>query len=141
MAGIFHKFANLEISILYRLARAMDIILRDCEKNLELVGQEFHREKKKTYNELIRSFQNSKRLYDKLDDDVCNVYQEAEYFDLVQEEAYELARILILFADRHGKNPGVGQKIENILRAKESSGNIPNSAQLDWLDYKFRMKK
>ena len=51
----FEKIANLEINLLYRLARAMDIILRDCEKNLELQKSSFHREKKKTFNELMAS--------------------------------------------------------------------------------------
>lgn len=125
------NITNLEINLLYRLARAMDIILRDCEKNLSLLKSSFHREKKKAFNELMRSIENSKRLYDKLDDDICEIYHEGKYFDLVQEEAFELAEMLVDFADKHPRNPNLGKFIRKQLKSLESSGNIPYEGYLE----------
>lgn len=133
----FEKIANLEINLLYRLARAMDIILRDCEKNLELQLYSFHKEKKKTFNELMRSIENSKRLYDKLDEDVCNIYQDGRDFDQVQEEAFELAEMLVNFADKHPRNPKLGRTINKMLNTLESSGNIPYEG---YLENNFKLK-
>lgn len=125
------NITNLEINLLYRLSRAMDIILRDCEKNLSLMKSSFHREKKKAFNELMRSIENSKRLYDKLDDDICEIYHEGQYFDLVQEEAFELAEMLVDFADKHPRNPNLGKFIRKQLKSLESSGNIPYEGYLE----------
>lgn len=133
----FEKIANLEINLLYRLARAMDIILRDCEKNLELQLYSFHREKKKAFNELMRSIENSKRLYDKLDEDVCNIYQDGRDFDQVQKEAFELAEMLVNFADKHPRNPRLGRTINKMLNTLESSGNIPYEG---YLENNFKLK-
>ena len=133
----FEKITNLEINLLYRLARAMDIILRDCEKNLELQRYSFHREKKKAFNELMRSIENSKRLYDKLDEDVCNIYQDGRDFDQVQEEAFELAEMLVNFADKHPRNPRLGRTINKMLNTLESSGNIPYEG---YLENNFKLK-
>lgn len=134
----FEKIINLEINLLYRLARAMDIILRDCEKNLELQKSSFHREKKKTFNELMASFKNSKRLYDKLDDDICEIFHNGQAFDLVQEEAFELAEILVDFADKHPRNPNLGKIIRKQLKSLESSGNMPYEG---YLEKNFRLKQ
>lgn len=131
------NITNLEINLLYRLARAMDIILRDCEKNLSLMKSSFHREKKKAFNELMRSIENSKRLYDKLDDDICEIYHEGQYFDLVQEEAFELAEMLVDFADKHPRNPNLGKFIRKQLKSLESSGNIPYEG---YLENNFKLK-
>ena len=131
------NITNLEINLLYRLARAMDIILRDCEKNLEIQQSEFHREKKKTFKAIMESFKNSKRLYDKLDDDVCNIFQDGQSFDLVQEEAFELAYMLVNFADKHPRTPRLGNKVNALLNSLESSGNIPYEG---YLDNHFKMK-
>lgn len=132
-----NNITNLEINLLYRLARAMDIILRDCEKNLSLMKSSFHREKKKAFNELMRSIENSKRLYDKLDDDICEIYHEGQYFDLVQEEAFELAEMLVDFADKHPRNPNLGKFIRKQLKSLESSGNIPYEG---YLENNFKLK-
>ena len=131
------KLTNLEINLLYRLARAMDIILRDCEKNLGLMQNTFHREKKKAFNELIKSMNNSKRIYDKLDDDVCEIFTDGVCFDIVQAEAFELAEILVNFADKHPRNHKLGKKINDLLNSLESGGNLPYEG---YLENNFRMK-
>lgn len=102
-----------------------------------MMQSSFHREKKKAFNDLIRSIENSKRVYDKLDDDVCEVFTDGHCFDIVQKEAFELAEMLVDFADKHPRNPNLGKFIRKQLKSLESSGNIPYEG---YLENNFRMK-
>lgn len=133
------NIVNLEINLLYRLSGAMDLILRDCERNMASMGQSFSFERKKYFNDLIKSMANSKRIQEKLEEDVSKVYKNGDLFDLVQGEVNELAYILILFSDRHTVDPEIADRLKAILMDNKSGNNIPEN-ELAYLESRFTLK-
>lgn len=117
----------------------MDLILRDCERNMASMGQSFSFERKKYFNDLIKSMANSKRIQEKLEEDVSKVYKNGDLFDLVQGEVNELAYILILFSDRHTVDPEIADRLKAILRDNKSGNNIPEN-ELAYLESRFTLK-
>ena len=114
---------NLEINLLYIIIMATERIVDDIDKRLKAKKSEFHREKKMRFNQIMDSIKNIKRLSDVIDQEdyakgLAGNYESYQYY---QEDAYELARILLLFADRHSKNIEVGNEVAKFLRSKESA--------------------
>lgn len=138
--------SNLEINLLYRLARAMDIILKDVEENLKMEGSHFHRERKKAFNKFMASVKEARRQYDILDDDIADIYQD-QTFDFVQEEAFRLARCLLRFADCHMVDFDFDKKLEKYLKSKPNGGIFVRKAHpgtgipdFDYLDRHISLK-
>lgn len=133
---------NLEINLLYRLARAMDIILRDTEKNLELEKSSFHRERKQAFTKFMAAVKEAKRQYDKLDDDIAEIFHDGQTFDFVQEESFRLARCLLRFADCHLVDSDFDKKLEKYLRNKPNAHTFVRKSikgEYDYLDENVRL--
>lgn len=114
---------DMEINLLYVAAMAFERIIDDVEKRLNTKKRTFHFEKKKRFNDMMGSIKNVKRLNDLIDqmdyaEGLKGNYESYQYY---QEDAYELARILLLFADRHSKNIEIGNEVAKFLRSKESA--------------------
>lgn len=114
---------DMEINLLYVAAMAFERIIDDVEKRLNAKERTFHFEKKKRFNDMMKSIKNVKRLNDLIDqmdyaEGLKGNYESYQYY---QEDAYELARILLLFADRHSKNIEIGNDVAKFLRSKESA--------------------
>jgi predicted transcriptional regulator len=129
---------DLEINLLYIATMAMERIVDDIEKRLNAKKKTFHFEKKMRFNDIMKSIKNIKRQNDLIDQEdyakgLAGNYESYQYY---QEDAYELARILLLFADRHSKDIEVGNQIAKHLRSMETA-NIITEEVLD----KFYLKK
>lgn len=129
---------DLEIQLLYIATMAMERIVDDIEKRLNAKEKTFHFEKKMRFNDIMKSIKNIKRQNDLIDQEdyakgLAGNYESYQYY---QEDAYELARILLLFADRHSKDIEVGNQIAKHLRSMETA-NIITEEVLD----KFYLKK
>jgi predicted transcriptional regulator len=129
---------DLEINLLYIATMAMERIVDDIEKRLNAKKKTFHFEKKMRFNDIMKSIKNIKRQNDLIDQEdyakgLAGNYESYQYY---QEDAYELARILLLFADRHSKDIDVGNQIAKHLRSMETA-NIITEEVLD----KFYLKK
>lgn len=114
---------DMEINLLYVAAMAFERIIDDVEKRLNAKKRTFQFEKKKRFNDMMGSIKNVKRLNDLIDqmdyaEGLKGNYESYQYY---QEDAYELARILLLFADRHSKNIEIGNEVAKFLRSKESA--------------------
>lgn len=114
---------DMEINLLYVAAMAFERIIDDVEKRLNTKKRTFQFEKKKRFNDMMGSIKNVKRLNDLIDqmdyaEGLKGNYESYQYY---QEDAYELARILLLFADRHSKNIEIGNEVAKFLRSKESA--------------------
>lgn len=114
---------DMEINILYIAAMAFERIIDDVERRLNAKKRTFHFEKKLRFRQIMDSIKNIKRLSDVIDQEdyakgLAGNYESYQYY---QEDAYELARILLLFADRHSKNIEVGNEVAKFLRSKESA--------------------
>lgn len=129
---------NLEINTVYILSMAIERIVDDIEKRLLAQRCEFRMEKKMRINNILKAIKNIKMQSDLIDqidfgEGLAGNYESYQYY---QEDAYELARILLLFADRHSKDIEVGNQIAKHLRSMETA-NIITEEVLD----KFYLKK
>lgn len=117
---------NFEINLLYIIIMATERIVDDIDKRLKAKKNEFHREKKKRFNQIIDSIKNIKRLNDLIDQEDYAVGLKGNYesYQYYQEDAYELARLLLLFGDRHTKDVEVGNKVMKFVRSLESAGIV-----------------
>lgn len=129
---------DLEINLLYIAAMAFERIVDDVEKRLNAKKRTFHFEKKMRFGEIMKNIKSIKRLSDLIDQEDYAKGLEGNYeaYQYYQEDAYELARILLLFADRHSKDIEVGNQIAKHLRSMETA-NIITEEVLD----KFYLKK
>ena len=120
------RVEDAEINLLYIAAMAMERIIDDIEKRLNVRKGSFHRERKMRFSSMMDSIKNVKRLNDLIDQIDYGQALEGNYeaYQYFQEDAYELARVLLLFADRHTKDPDVGNKVSKYLRSMEGSGII-----------------
>lgn len=117
---------NFEINLLYIIIMATERIVDDIDKRLKAKKNEFHREKKMRFNQIIDSIKNIKRLNDLIDQEDYAVGLKGNYesYQYYQEDAYELARLLLLFGDRHTKDVEVGNKVIKFVRSLESAGIV-----------------
>lgn len=117
---------NFEINLLYIIIMATERIVDDIDKRLKAKKSEFHREKKMRFNQIIDSIKNIKRLNDLIDQEDYAVGLKGNYesYQYYQEDAYELARLLLLFGDRHTKDVEVGNKVIKFVRSLESAGIV-----------------
>lgn len=121
---------DLEINLLYIAAMAFERIVDDIEKRLNAKKRTFHFEKKMRFGEIMKNIKSIKRLSDLIDQEDYAKGLEGNYeaYQYYQEDAYELARILLLFADRHSKNVEIGNEVAKFLRAKESFDIVDEKA-------------
>lgn len=117
---------NFEINLLYIIIMATERIVDDIDKRLKAKKSEFHRERKMRFNQIIDSIKNIKRLNDLIDQEDYAVGLKGNYesYQYYQEDAYELARLLLLFGDRHTKDVEVGNKVIKFVRSLESAGIV-----------------
>lgn len=117
---------NFEINLLYIIIMATERIVDDIDKRLKAKKSEFHREKKMRFNQIIDSIKNIKRLNDLIDQEDYAVGLKGNYesYQYYQEDAYELARLLLLFGDRHTKDVEVGNKVIKFVRSLESAAIV-----------------
>lgn len=129
---------NFEINLLYIIIMATERIVDDIDKRLKAKKSEFHREKKMRFNQIMDSIKNIKRLNDLIDQEDYAVGLQGNYesYQYYQEDAYELARLLLLFGDRHAKDAEIGNSVIKYVRALESAGIITEDVLT-----KFYLKK
>ena len=72
---------SVETNVLYMGVMALDLILRDAERRMRVIGGEFKYEKKMAFNRFIKSVKEACLMAERLQDD-------------------ELARLILLYADK-----------------------------------------
>jgi hypothetical protein len=117
---------NLEINVLYILSMAMERILDDIERRLLEKKQGFRHEKKKRFKDMIESAKNIKRLSDLIDqiDFAEGLAGRYERYQSYQEDAYRLARIILLCADRDTEDPSNLYEVQKLLRSQKGANII-----------------
>ena len=119
------KQASLETNALYMLSLAMDLILRNNEWLMAKKREYFKHEKKQLFTRYTKSVRDACYLQDKLTQDIYDV-DEANNFknvDIWLEEANELARLILLFADRSA-NTDVVDAIFKHIRSLPGDGIV-----------------
>lgn len=132
---------GLLVNMAYTAAFAAERLLLVLEKYLNARGERLRHDKKYNFGMLRKSLQAAKRYYDfAFDDDLIRaVYNSGEMtdYDRAHEDANEIARLLLLYADRCGYNQKNYDDLFKTLRAMPGGlGKITEDVLKD-----FYMKK
>lgn len=117
-----------EINTIYMMSLAMDLILRDAEWKIRMDGDRFRREKKQLFNRYLQAVKTACILQEDLTQDI---YKEDEKHNfrnvqIWQDEANELARLMLLFADRSADENAVNE-IFKFIRSVPGEGVVDES--------------
>lgn len=132
----YHQ-AGLETNLLYMASLAMDLILRNNEWLMSKQLESFKREKKQLFTRYTKAVRDACWLQDQLTQDIfdCDAKNSFRNVQIWQEEANELARLMLLFADRSA-DQDVVDKIFSFIREQPAEG-IVDEKMLD----NFRLRK
>ena len=132
----YHQ-AGLETNLLYMASLAMDLILRNNEWLMSKHLESFKREKKQLFTRYTKAVRDACWLQDQLTQDIfdCDAKNSFRNVQIWQEEANELARLMLLFADRSA-DQDVVDKIFSFIREQPAEG-IVDEKMLD----NFRLRK
>lgn len=130
---------DVEVNVLFMLTQSFDLILRDIERRMaeramreECRVVEFKREKKKQFREYLDSLRDiaarMKRSYDlneRITQDIYDSSAEDNYKSLPiwQLESNELARLVLLYADKSASEENVN-KIHSFIRSLPGEGIV-----------------
>ena len=108
------KQASLETNTVYLMSMAMDLILRNNEWLMAKNREAFKREKKQVFTRYTKAVRDACYLQDMLMQDIFEVDEKNDYknVQIWQGESNELARLVLLFADRSADQ----QVVDNIFK-------------------------
>lgn len=121
----------------YLMSLALDLILRESEWKMKLRNEGYKKEKKQLFSRYTKTVRTACVLQDQLTQDIWDVEENYNYknVDLWLEQANELARLILMFADR-SVNVDVVDSIFKFIREQPGEG-IVDEKLLD----EFRLKK
>lgn len=117
---------RVEINVTYVIALALSMLINDIEKSLLSRRVRYKQDRKRRFNNIISSIKEIKRNLDIIDyidfaEDLEGHYDAYQYY---QEDAAELARLVLLFADRQGYDPDNANEVFRLLRSQKGEGII-----------------
>ena len=117
--------AGLETNLLYMASIAMDLILRHNEWLMAKQREAFKREKKQVFTRYANAVRTACTLQDMLMQDIydCDEKNNWSNVQVWQDEANELARLMLMYADR-SVNQEVIDKIFAFIREQPSEGIV-----------------
>ncbi len=117
--------AGLETNLLYMASLAMDLILRNNEWLMSKQREAFKREKKQLFTRYTKAVRDACWLQDQLTQDIfdCDAKNSFRNVQVWQDEANELARLMLMYADRSA-NQEVIDKIFAFIREQPSEGIV-----------------
>lgn len=121
----------------YLMSLALDLILRESEWKMRLRNEAYKREKKQLFSRYTKAVRTACILQDELTQDIWDVEENYDYknVDTWLDQANELARLILMFADR-SVDVDVVNKIFAFIREQPGEG-IVDDKLLD----NFRLKK
>ena len=117
------KRVSLETNTIYMASLAMDLIIRDINWRLLKNRETFKREKKQIFNRFTKAVRDACVLQEMLTQDIYDADQEHGFknVDIWLDEANELARLILLFADRSASVDAVNE-IFSFIRSVPGEG-------------------
>lgn len=103
----------------------MDLILRDNERRMRREHEAFKHEKKQVFTRYIKAVRDACYLQDQLMQDIfdCDEKHNWQNIPLWQDEANELARLVLLYSDRSGDQNAVDSIFKHI-RSLQGEGIV-----------------
>ena len=122
------KVPHLEINVLYMMSLAMDLILRDCEWRMAKNREAWKQEKKQLFTRYMKAVKTAYILQEQLTQDIFDVdaSNNWRFIQTWQEESNELARLILLFADRSSDQEPV-DRIFKFIREQHGDGVVDDS--------------
>lgn len=119
------KQASCETNVLYMMSIAMDLILRNNEWLMAKVRQYFRHDKKQVFTRYTKAVRDACYLQDLLMQDIFDVDEKNDFRNVQtwQGEANELARLILLFADRSA-DQNVVDGIFKFIRSTPGEGIV-----------------
>lgn len=110
---------SVETNVLYMGVMALDLILQDAERRMRAAGGEFKYEKKMAFNRFFKAVKEARIMSERLQDDVVASTEKSSYrdYDVWLGEANELARLILLFADKstvEGNSDAVFDRLDSL---------------------------
>lgn len=120
-----YRQAGLETNALYMMSLAMDLILRHNEWLMSKQKEAFKREKKQLFTRYTKAVRDACFLQDLLTQDIydCDEKHDFRNIPVWQEEANELARFVLMFADRSSDADAV-DRIFAFIREQPAEGIV-----------------
>ena len=117
---------NLEINTMYILALALERIASDVERRLNSQKCTFRFEKMMRFKNIIKAIKNIKLNSDLIDqiDFAEGLKGRYECYQSYQEDAYRLARIVLLCADRDTEDPTNLFEVQKLLRSQKGANIV-----------------
>jgi hypothetical protein len=108
------------------MAMALERIADDVERRLNAQKCTFRQSKKMRFNNIIKAIKNMKMNCDLIDqiDFAEGLKGRYESYQSYQEDAYRLARIILLCADRDTDDPKNLFEVQKLLRSQKGAGII-----------------
>ena len=121
----------------YLMSLALDLILRESEWKMRLRNEGYKKEKKQIFSRYTKAVRTACVLQEQLTQDIWDVEENYNYknVDLWLEQANELARLILMFADR-SVDVDVVDKIFKFIREQPGEGIVDEKLLDD-----FRLKK
>lgn len=131
------KRISTEVNTIYMMSLAMDLIIRDIEWRMNKNRETFRREKRQIFNRFSQAVKTACILQEDLTQDIYEVDEKHNYrnVQIWQDEANELARLVLMYADR-SVNQDVIDNIFSFIR-KQTAEGIVDERMLD----NFRLKE
>lgn len=119
------RASSLMTNTLYMMSLAMDLILRNNEWLMRKHLESFKREKKQLFTRYAKAVRDACFLQEQLTQDIydCDVVHNFRNVQIWQEEANELARLMLLFADRSA-DQDVVNSIFKFIREQPGEGIV-----------------
>jgi len=110
---------------LYLMSLAMDRIIRHSEWMMAKRGEAYKQEKKQIFNRYTKAVRTACILQDRLTQDIWEVEENYNYqnVDVWLDEANELARLILLFADK-SVDTEVVDRIFKFIREQPGEGIV-----------------
>lgn len=125
------------VNTCYMMVLTMELMLRDIERRLARESAQIQRERKMNYNRYLDYSKKALLYAERLTEDIYNADSDNKWKNIPiwQEEANELARLILLYADRSREVDNVN-KVFQLLREIPGE-DIVNEKMLDY----YRLKK
>lgn len=119
------KNIAVEVNTIYMMSLAMDLIIRDIEWRMSRNRDSFRKDKKQLFTRFMQAVKTACILQEDMTQDIYREDEKHDYrnVQIWQEEANELARLMLLFADRSA-DQDVVDKIFAFIREQPCEGIV-----------------
>lgn len=116
---------DVTVNAAYLMALALELMIRDIERRLAMQNATIQREKKRKYSMFLDHYKKALYFAEQLTEDIFEVDAENKWRNIPvwQEESNELARLILLYADRSADSENVN-KVFKLLRELPGEGII-----------------